>query len=188
MFSLARRRREAERHKKLEEQFLKKDANGNGRITVEQMVQIFEENEVQVPNLEEEVAKLPDKDGWIRINEFMKFAMPLDLCKIEFHDRVFQKHDYDAEEKKAKQEAKDAAKSKVKFDPTKMDRVELAFRKFDLNQDGYLSREEFDQMMKNVGKEQADRIFRSCDTSGDNKISLEEFRTMLSRADEKEEK
>ena len=62
--------------------------------------------------MEEEVAKLPDKDGWIRINEFMKFAMPLDLCKIEFHDRVFQKHDYDAEEKKAKQEAKEAAKSK----------------------------------------------------------------------------
>ena len=43
-------------------------------------------------------------------------------------------------------------------------------------------------MMKNVGKEQADRIFRSCDTSGDNKISLEEFRTMMSRADDKEEK
>ena len=47
MFSLARRRREAERHKKLEEQFLKKDANGNGRITAEQMVEIFVENEVQ---------------------------------------------------------------------------------------------------------------------------------------------
>jgi len=182
MFSLARRRREAERHKKLEEQFLKKDANGNGRITAEQMVQIFEENEVQVPNLEEEIAKLPDKDGWIRINEFMKFSMPLDLCKIEFHDRVFQKVDYEAEEKKRKEEAKKEAKAK--FDPTKMDRVELAFRKFDLNQDGYLSREEFDQMMKNVGKEQADRIFRSCDTSGDNKISLEEFRSMLSKADQ----
>ena len=62
--------------------------------------------------MEEEVAKLPDKDGWIRINEFMKFAMPLDSCKIEFHDRVFQKHDYDAEEKAAKKEAKEAAKSK----------------------------------------------------------------------------
>lgn len=47
MFSLARRRREAERQKKLEEQFAKKDANGNGRITVEQMIKIFEDNEVQ---------------------------------------------------------------------------------------------------------------------------------------------
>ena len=27
---------------------------------------------------------------------------------------------------------------------SKMDRVELAFRKFDLNKDGFLSREEFD--------------------------------------------
>ena len=47
MFSLARRRREAERRKKLEEVFSKADSNGNGRITVEQMVKIFEENEVQ---------------------------------------------------------------------------------------------------------------------------------------------
>ena len=36
------------------------------------------------------------------------------------------------------------------FDPTKMDRVELAFRKFDLNQDGYLSREEFDQVRYHI--------------------------------------
>lgn len=47
MFSLARRRREAERQKKLEEQFAKADANGNGRITAEQMIKIFEDNEVQ---------------------------------------------------------------------------------------------------------------------------------------------
>ncbi len=30
------------------------------------------------------------------------------------------------------------------MDPTRMDRVEMAFRKFDLNKDGFLSREEFD--------------------------------------------
>ena len=37
-------------------------------------------------------------------------------------------------------------------------------------------------MMKNVSREQADRIFKSCDTSGDDKISLDEFRTMLNKA------
>ena len=46
MFSLARRRREAERHKKLEDQFNKADTSGNGKITAEQMVKIFEDNEV----------------------------------------------------------------------------------------------------------------------------------------------
>ena len=31
-----------------------------------------------------------------------------------------------------------------------MDRVELAFRKFDLNHDGFLSREEFDMVSSNL--------------------------------------
>lgn len=30
------------------------------------------------------------------------------------------------------------------LDPSKMDRVELAFRKFDTNNDGFLTRDEFD--------------------------------------------
>lgn len=179
MFSLARRRREAERHKKLEEAFTKADTNGNGKITAEQMIKIFEVNDVVVPNIEEDVPKLADKEGWIQIHEYMKFAMPTELCKVEFVDRVFQKGGGDDEKKKS-----EAKKEKVRLDPSKMDRVELAFRKFDLNHDGYLSRDEFDQMTKNVSKEQADRIFRTCDTSGDNRISLEEFRAMLDRADQ----
>lgn len=182
MFSLARRRREAERQKKLEEQFRSADANGNGRITPEQMVKLFAANEIIVPNIEEEAVKLRDKDGWIKMHDFFKFALTTDLCKIEFQDRVFQKVDYDEERKKSEAAKKD---SKAKLDPSKMDRVELAFRKFDINRDGFLSREEFDQMMKNVSKEQADRIFRSCDTSGDNKISLQEFREMLDKGNNK---
>ena len=47
MMSMMKKRREAERSKKLEEQFVKKDSNRNGRITAEQMIQIFKENEVQ---------------------------------------------------------------------------------------------------------------------------------------------
>ena len=57
-----------------------------------------------VPDLEDEVAKLPDKDGWILYTEFMKFAITTELCKIEFQDRVFQKVNYGEEEKKKKKE------------------------------------------------------------------------------------
>jgi hypothetical protein len=46
MFSLTRRRREAERNKKLEDVFREADSNGNGKITPEQMIKIFEVNDV----------------------------------------------------------------------------------------------------------------------------------------------
>ena len=32
------------------------------------------------------------------------------------------------------------------LDPSTMDRIELAFRRFDLNNDGFLSRDEFGQV------------------------------------------
>ena len=41
------------------------------------------------------------------------------------------------------------------------------------------------QMMKDVGKEQADRIFRSCDQLGNNKISLAEFKSTIQKGKEK---
>ncbi len=41
----SRRRREAERNKRLEEVFREADTNGNGKITPEQMIKIFEVND-----------------------------------------------------------------------------------------------------------------------------------------------
>ena len=61
-------------------------------------------NFFSVPNLEEEVGKIADKDGWIRVNDYMKFALTTELCKIEFQDRVFQKVDYGEESKSKKKE------------------------------------------------------------------------------------
>ena len=173
MFGLPRRRREAQRQKHLKEQFAHKDQDGHGRITAEQMMEIFEENKVSVPNLEEEVAKLQeDGSSWIRINDFMKFALTTDLCQVNFQDRVFHKRPAAAKSTAA-----------VKLDPCKVDKLDLVFQKLDLNHDGYLSRDEFYCMMKNASKEQSDRLFRAADTSGDNKISLAEFRAMLTKSD-----
>ena len=46
MLSIARKRREAERKQKLEEEFSKADTNRNGKIKPEQMIKIFEANDV----------------------------------------------------------------------------------------------------------------------------------------------
>ena len=42
---LARRRREAERQKKLEDAFREADENGNGKITPQQMIKLFAAND-----------------------------------------------------------------------------------------------------------------------------------------------
>ncbi|TRY70065.1 hypothetical protein TCAL_15024 [Tigriopus californicus] len=181
MLTIARKRREAERHKKLDDAFQKADIDGTGKLTKEQMIKCFEVNDVVLPNLEEDIAKLAGKDGLITLSEFKKFTMPTDLCKIEFHDRVFQKVEYDKAENTATgPSAKKDSKAKAEA-LKQMDRVELAFRKFDANRDGFLSRAEFDEMMKDVEKEQADRIFRACDQAGDGRVSLEEFRNVIQR-------
>ncbi len=46
MMHLARKRREAERHRKLEEVFREADVKGEGRLTREQVSKIFTSNEV----------------------------------------------------------------------------------------------------------------------------------------------
>jgi hypothetical protein len=76
------------------------------------MTAVFSVHPVLVPNLEEEAVKLRDKDGWIKIHDYMKFAMTTELCKIEFQDRVFHKVDWDEERKKTEAARKDS-KAKV---------------------------------------------------------------------------
>jgi hypothetical protein len=48
-------------------------------------------------NLEEEVAKIKDREGWIKIGDFLKYAITTDLCKVEFVDRVFHRTDPEEE-------------------------------------------------------------------------------------------
>ena len=76
-------------------------------------------------------------------------------------------------------------KKKEKEEPetevSREDKVEMAFKKFDLDGDGYLSWEEFQLMTKTMGKEQATRFFHSGDVRGDGRISLEEFRRMADK-------
>ena len=57
---------------------------------------------------------MKDKEGWIKIGDFLKYAVTTDLCKIEFVDRVFHKTDPEEELKnKARQEGTSKKTNKV---------------------------------------------------------------------------
>lgn len=114
MFSLMRQRRQAERHKKLEEAFREADVDGSGRITPEQMVKLFAAHEVTVPNLETEARKLAGRDGFIQLGEFLKFSDDTNLCRGEHvhKDRVFHRPE---PEKKGARAGGSSSKAKVRM-------------------------------------------------------------------------
>jgi Ca2+-binding EF-hand superfamily protein len=68
-------------------------------------------------------------------------------------------------------EAKEAER-KFKSD---LDKVEAAFRKLDKDGDGYIDWEEFKEVSKDLGSEQAKDIFEACD-----KVILSHFTHLLS--------
>ena len=61
-------------------------------------------------------------------------------------------------------------------------KTEIAFRLADKDKTGYITKSEFQQMAKNLSKEQVDKVFAKCDKDGDGKISYCEFSSMMASA------
>ena len=62
---------------------------------------------VVVPNIEEEVEKVAGDDGEVRFADFMKFATPTELCKIDHVRGSFlQGKEEEAQKKKESRKAK----------------------------------------------------------------------------------
>merc|ERR1712002_753589 len=49
------------------------------------------------------------------------------------------------------------------------------FKLFDQNKDGFITKEEFSKVSKNISKETIDAVFAKFDSNGDGKLCLEEF-------------
>lgn len=178
-----RKRAEAARRKRIDHVFVKADDNSNGKITPQQMLKLFAANgETVDADIEKDAKALAEKDGWILKQNFIKYALNTGLGKEDPQERKEQL-EKKASGSTAAANNKRAISRREKANTRPVDKVELTFKKFDANKDGYLSREEFDIMMKDIDKEQADRIFRSAGSDkigGDGRrISLDEFRKML---------
>jgi Ca2+-binding EF-hand superfamily protein len=59
--------------------------------------------------------------------------------------------------------------------------AEIAFRLYDKDKDGYITKNEMEKLSKNLSKEQIDKVFARFDADGDGKLSYAEFRKMMNK-------
>lgn len=81
-------------------------------------------------------------------------------------------------------QAMDQAGQQLPEDRPKPDasrQAEIAFRLYDKDKDGYITKSEMEKLSKTLSKEQIDKVFARFDADGDGKLSYAEFRKMMSK-------
>jgi len=195
-FRIVRQRKEARRNAKLEDIFQERDKAQKGVISYEQLVEIFRIYEVNLD--ENKASKLKNEEGNVAKADFIQFAKDNHLLDFDSvlgevalllsSPRKGRRGQGKPKDQKIQGQNRQPSDSKSLWSrfrepagepSTNIDKVELAFRKFDLDKDGFLSWDEFSQFGKNMEPEQALRIFNSCEQAEEGKISLEEFRRLV---------
>lgn len=59
--------------------------------------------------------------------------------------------------------------------------AELAFRLYDKDKDGYITKTEMEKLSKTLTKEQIEKVFARFDADGDGRLSYAEFRKMMNK-------
>ena len=59
--------------------------------------------------------------------------------------------------------------------------AEIAFKLYDKDRDGYITKSEMEKLSKNLSKEQIDKVFARFDADGDGRLSYSEFRKMMNK-------
>ena len=65
--------------------------------------------------------------------------------------------------------------------PDSSRQAEIAFKLYDKDRDGYITKSEMEKLSKNLTKEQIDKVFARFDADGDGKLSYAEFRKMMNK-------
>jgi Ca2+-binding EF-hand superfamily protein len=151
--------------KAIEELFDKADKNGNGKISVEEYVQIFAEHGIELsPEEVEKVSSIANNDGEVTKEEFLNYARHSEFFKTQM-DKT------DSDSMAHKQEA--------------IAKAERAFKLFDKDNDGYITKQEFAKISKKLSRDQVEAVFNKFDKDGDGVLSFDEFRSMLTNKDKK---
>jgi len=145
--------------------FEKADNDGGGTISLQEYTDCCEEFGVDVTEDDIELfKKLAGDDGEVHKNDFIRHLKS---------SGVFG--------------------STSNIDPDSelhwIKKVDMAFKLFDKNKDGLISRKEFGWMIHSdkVNKKQIENMFRRCDLNGDGKLDYNEFKTMIFKNKERKQ-
>jgi len=137
--------------------FDKADVTKDGTISIQEYLAICEEYGVEVtPEDIKNVEAIADDDGEVHKNDF--------ICHLKQSNMT---HHFESADPESDFHWKKKA--------------DLAFKLFDQNGDGFVSKKEFKWMTNNatISYKHIDRVFKRCDLDGDGKLNYPEFRKMM---------
>ncbi len=108
------------------------------------------------------MAQFANEDGEVTKEEFIQYAKHSDFFKAQM-----DKNSSDGTNLASRQEA--------------IAKAERAFKLFDKDNDGYITKEEFAKISKKLNKDQVEAVFAKFDKDGDGNLSFEEFKKMLNK-------
>ena len=106
------------------------------------------------------ISALADEDDEVTKEEFMHYAKNSDFFKAQMDKSS-------ANSMAAKEEA--------------IAKAERAFKVFDKDNDGFITKDEFAKISKKLNRDQVNAVFNKFDKDGDGVLSFEEFRRMLNK-------
>jgi len=161
MAFMAMRRNLDDRQQKreLDAIFAKFDKNQNGRILIRDFLSEVAEQGHAVSQQEvKNIKKYADSDGQLSRTGFESYCKESELFKSldKNHDGVTSLRELTSKE-------------------------EMAFKALDKNNDGFISRAEFSKLIKNLPKDQVEKVLAKFDQDGDGKLDYEEFKRMITK-------
>lgn len=145
--------------KAINEIFEKADISGNGKISLQEYINICGEYGIEVsPSELKKVEAIADSSGEIPKSDFIAYVQKSNLFKS--FEEVDPESDFHWNRK-----------------------VDLAWNLFDKNMDGYITKIEFRWMTSSdkLNRQQIDMVYKKCDLNGDGVLDKEEFKKMIFR-------
>merc|ERR1712228_538024 len=156
---------------KLSEIFNKWDVESHGSLGLNEVKEIYRIYKVDLK--EDVLRQRMDNNGRINRANFVILSMEAKL--VDFTESTNDRRTIQRGGRKLHPERSKDKEEREENDKEYIEQIEAAFMKLDLDKDGFIDWNEFQQVAKHVDLNQARRIFETCDESGDEKISLDEF-------------